>query len=370
MSGAETWIASTEALARAATTVGAGPLALDTEADSFHHYREKVCLVQLSFHGADRLVDTLAGVDLAPLASLLADRSVRKILHGADYDLRLLAREHGITIAGLYDTMIAARLGGARSFGLAALLERHFGVVLDKRLQRADWSIRPLPEAMLDYAMLDTRYLEGLAGLLDERLAELGRRGWAEEEFVRLEGVRWTTPEPADAEAFRRVKGSGSLDGRGLALLRELFALRDASARERDVAPFRVAHDELLLRIARAAAAGRVATREFPAGWSGARAARWREAVERGLAVAGDRLPGRAERRSRRPPPERERRLRALKAERDRLAAALDIEPSVLAPHSLVERAVEEIERGADPAALPEMRRWQAAVLGPLLARG
>ena len=198
-SGSIAWIRETGNLSDTLAAVGAGPLALDTEADSLHHYPEKVCLVQLTFGGADHLVDPLAGVDLAPLGRILADRAVTKILHGSDYDLRVLHRDFGLELVGLFDTMIAARLTGERSFGLAALLETHFGIKLEKKFQRADWSLRPLTAEMESYAALDTRHLEALAGRLGEQLEQLGRTAWAEEEFRALEGVRWSAPDPEDA---------------------------------------------------------------------------------------------------------------------------------------------------------------------------
>src|SRR4029079_2620570 len=150
--------------------------------------------------------DPLVGVSLEPLRPLLQDRGVAKVMHGADYDLRLLARDHAVDVAGVFDTMIAARLTGERAFGLAALLEKHLGVRLDKSHQRADWSRRPLPPAMAAYAVEDTRHLAELGTRLRARLAELSRLSWAEEEFRRLEGVRWA--ESAEPEPWRKIKGA------------------------------------------------------------------------------------------------------------------------------------------------------------------
>ena len=126
------WIERNPELQAVVEEIGGGPLAVDTEADSFHHYREKICLIQLSYRESTALVDPLSGLDPSPLKPVLSDRAVRKVLHGADYDLRLLARDFGIEVAGLFDTMIAARLVGERAFGLAALLETRLGVRLDK----------------------------------------------------------------------------------------------------------------------------------------------------------------------------------------------------------------------------------------------
>src|SRR5262245_9489536 len=244
------WIDTTEGLTEFARDVGSGPLAVDTEADSFHHYREKVCLVQLSASGRNALVDPLSSVDLRSLKPLLEDRSVPKLLHGADYDIRLLTRDYGLAISGVFDTMVAARLLGEEALGLAALLAKHLGVVLDKSHQRADWSKRPLPEAMRSYAVLDTCHLEALALILRERLEGQGRRAWMREECERLEAVRWRDRRDDDPEGYRRTKGAAKLDRAGLAVLREAWLWRDALARQRDRPLFKILRDETLLAIA------------------------------------------------------------------------------------------------------------------------
>jgi ribonuclease D len=362
------WIRETSVLRSHLGQVGRGPLSLDTEADSLHHYPEKVCLVQLSFGGADRLVDPLAGVDLSQLQTVLADPGVRKILHGADYDLRILHRDFGLTIAGLFDTMVAARLTGEREFGLAVLLGKHFGVELDKRHQRADWSQRPLPEALAAYAALDTRHLAELADLFEERLRELGRTAWAAEEFGRLEGVRWN--ERTDSDAFRRVKGSAGLSPRQLAVLRELVGFREQEARRRDRPPFRIARDEVLLAVVRSdprSPAELARIPGFPRPWSQPRAAQQLlDVVRRALALPDSQLPE-VRRRRRRPNAAFERRLREVMAHRDRLAQELDLEASIVASRGALEEALREPGLGDDAGA--GLRRWQAALLRPELER-
>lgn len=362
------WITETARLEALVRQVGRGPVALDTEADSLHHYPEKVCLVQLHFGGAPYLLDPLAGLDLAALGPLLADRGVLKIFHGADYDLRVLQRDFGLEVRGLFDTMVAARLVGERAFGLAALLERHFGVHLDKSHQRADWSRRPLPPAMILYAALDTRYLEDLAGKLTGELERLGRTRWAEEEFRRLETVRWND-EP-DAEAYRRIKGSARLGRRGLAALKELVACREAEARRRGRPPFKVLSNDALLRVAGELPASESELDGLPTAWRSGRLARsLLAAVRAARELPETELP---ELRSGRRPAKnavREARLRRLRRERDALAASLGIESSVLAPRSVLERAVDALEAGQRPEDVPDLRVWQAGLLGPVFAR-
>jgi len=366
------WVDRTEDLAEVAAGIPPGPLGVDSEADSFHHYREKVCLIQLSFGQTDVLVDTLSGIDLSILGGVLRDGAVRKILHGADYDVRMLERDCGLTLRGLFDTMVAARLVGERAFGLSALLDKYLGVKLDKRHQRADWSVRPMPPELVRYAALDTRHLAALADLLEARLVELGRGAWAEEEFRRLERLRWDG-DRRDGEAWLRVKGIGALTPRQLAVVRELAELRERSARDRDVPPFRVMRDEVLVAAARHATSepGRavIETPGLPRAWRrGGRARAILEAVERGLRLDARMCPQpprreRPPRRSRR----EEARLRRMGRERDRIAAALGLEPAVVAPRALLERLLAQLEAGEPLEALAELRGWQLRLLGPVI---
>ena len=181
-------------------------VAVDTEADSLHSYFDKVCLIQISIPGEDLIIDPLAKIDLSALGPILSNPQILKVLHGADYDLRILNRDFGFVISNLIDTMICAQLLGYEQFGLAALLERHFGFRVDKVHQRADWAMRPLPPDMLDYAATDTRHLLELFGKLRAELEPLGRWEWAREEFSRLEAVRFKDKEDEETEPFRRLK--------------------------------------------------------------------------------------------------------------------------------------------------------------------
>lgn len=369
MEATHRWIDEDASLREVAAAVGRGPLALDTEADSFHHYRDKVCLIQLAFRGTSVLVDPLAGADIGALQAVLEDPSLPKLLHGADYDIRILHRDFGIGLRGIFDTMVAARLCGDSAVGLGALLDRYLGVKLDKAHQRADWSQRPLPPALLDYAVADTSHLEELAGVFAERLRALGRLAWAEEEFLRLETVRWKSPEDADPEPFRRVKGSAKLDPRGLAVLRAIWTWRDATARERDRPPFRVLRDEVVLAIVRGAPESREALGAiagFPAPLQRGRSAeaileRVREA--RGLPL--EQCPA--------PAAELQRRDRsldeavaALRKGRDAIAQELGLDPAMVASRSLLEAIVERARAGLPAEGLPELRSWQKDLLRPL----
>jgi ribonuclease D len=366
------WIESTAALSAWVGGIREGPLAVDTEADSFHHYREKVCLVQLSAGDSHALVDPLSSTDLGVLRAPLADRAIRKILHGADYDIRLLTRDFGLAIAGLTDTMIAARLTGEPALGLAALLLKHVGVTLNKAHQKADWSRRPLPAALREYAVDDTRHLAALAAILDARLADLGRSAWMREECERLEQVRWRERRDDDPEPFRHVRGARSLDRSGLAVLRELWGWRDATARKRDRPHFRVLHDDTLLALAkgRPATIGDLAhTTGFPDSLvRSPSASDVLAAVGRGVACPEPLQPEVQIAVRDRLLPAVEARIALIKTRRDDLARELALDPSVLATRGVVEELAKRWEAGDDPWQVPEMRRWQAELLRPALA--
>jgi ribonuclease D len=224
-----------------------GRLALDCEAAGFHRYTDRLCLVQVSTPEETLLFDPLVTDPSTALRPPLEDPETLVVMHGADYDLRLLDRDLGIRVRGLFDTQVAASLLGAPSLGLAALLETHLGVSLSKEHQRADWARRPLPEAYLEYAAADTQHLLELADLLQAALREAGREEWAREEFRLLEEIRW---EEDDADPVTRVKGARALPPGQLAALRAAVAWRNRLAKEMDRAPFRVVGDQALLTVA------------------------------------------------------------------------------------------------------------------------
>src|SRR4051812_47425218 len=221
-------------------------LAVDTEAASFHRFRDRVYLLQLSSRQETAIVDPLAVSNLNSFGAVLADPAIEIVFHDADYDLRLLGQEYGFRATNLFDTRIAAQLLNEPGVGLAALLEKYLGVRLDKRYQRADWSARPLTPEMLDYAAADTRYLPELRDLLREQLVQRGRWEWAEEEFAILSANPRAASEP-DEPAYLRIKGAKALGRRGLAVLRELVQWREDLARRSDRAAFRIFYNEPML---------------------------------------------------------------------------------------------------------------------------
>lgn len=342
-------------------------LAVDTEAASFHRFVDRIYLIQLSTRRETAIIDPLTVGDVAGLGKLIADPGVEVVFHDADYDLRILDRDYGVRAKRLFDTRVAAQLLGEPAIGLAALLEKHLGVKLDKKYQRADWSRRPLPREMLDYAATDTRHLPALRDTLRGQLEAASRLSWAEEEFARMERLRWM-PLSANGDSYLRVKGARALSRRGLALLKELVHWRDDVAKELDRASFRVISNEALLALAAQAPRTReelVKTPGISERLLAQRAGALLGAIERGLALPDKDLPRfpRGERRA--PDPEFDTRVARLKAVRNSAAERLELDPGVLCPKG----ALEAVARGMpkSPAALkeiPEMRKWQAEVLG------
>jgi ribonuclease D len=225
-------------------------LGIDTESDSFHHYQEKVCLVQISDDEADFVIDPLSIDDMSPLGDLMADPNTVKIFHGADYDVVSLKRDYGYRFSNLFDTMIASQFLGLPRIGLADLIGQYFGHVIDKRYQRHDWAARPLEFEHLEYARGDTHWLPALREILSSKLQRAGRLRPVLEECKMMEGREWQgrVHDPAD---FLRVKGSRQLDEPGQRVLRALYAYRDQEAASMDRPAFKVIPDPVLLDIAR-----------------------------------------------------------------------------------------------------------------------
>ncbi len=342
-------------------------LAVDTEAASFHRHLDRIYLIQISSREATAVVDPLAVTDLRLLGEVLADPSIEIIFHDADYDLRILNRDYGFQAANLFDTRIAAQLLNEPGIGLAALLEKYLGVTLDKKFQRADWSLRPLLPGMLEYAAGDTHHLATLRDILREKLQTAGRWTWAEEEFTLLEGVRWTPPGPAE-EAYLRMKGSRALKGRALLVLKEVYSWREALASRLDRAQFRVLGNDVLLGLAERPPAdvqGLKTVKGISTDFVTKRGPDLFAAIQRGLEAPAASIP--VFERSRRPPrdPEFDAALERLKVVRNQAATRLDLAPGVLCPNGALEaiarakpKSVEEIQR------LPEIRRWQAGAIG------
>ncbi|HYW32483.1 MAG TPA: HRDC domain-containing protein [Gemmatimonas sp.] len=341
-------------------------IALDTEGASFHKFVDRIYLLQLSTAQHEAVIDPLPIGTPERLGTLLEDRAVEVVLHDADYDLRLLHQDYGWRVTHLFDTRVAAQLLGIRAFGLAALLEQFFGLKLDKKHQRADWSMRPLTADMLDYAAQDTRHLLGLRDRLRAELEKKGRMHWAQEEFQRAEGTQWDVELPDTS--FLRLKGARDLTRRELARLRELVRWRDGIAAELDRATFRVAGNEVLFDLSRAAPLtreGLFAVKGFPRGMSEARVAEAIAAIGRGNLVPDADLPRFAKSVRWDRDPDFDDRVARLKSFRDTAAVKLDLDPGVLCSRDRMEAVARRSPTTLDELLeVTELRRWQAEVLG------
>ena len=340
-------------------------IALDTEGASFHRFVDRIYLLQLSTRQHHAVIDPLPIGVPSGLGALLEDPSVEIVFHDADYDLRLLQQDYGWQVRTIFDTRIAAQLLGYTAFGLAALLERFFEVKLDKKHQRADWSMRPLTEGMLDYAAQDTRHLLQLKDKLAAELERTGRTAWAREEFSLLEGTRWQDEAPG--MSYLRVKGARDLNRRELAVLRELVPWRDAVAGSLDRATFRVLGNEQLLDIARTQPRTKEAlakVKGMPRAVLEQRGEELLDAVTRALAVPEAELPKfpRAARWDR--DAEFDARVSALKTARDAAAKRLQLDPGVLCSRDRLEAVARRNPATAEEVAeVNELRRWQVAEL-------
>lgn len=340
-------------------------IAVDMEADSLHSYREKVCLLQFSTPDRTVLVDPLAGADLAPLGPVMADGSIRKIFHAADYDIRCIHRDFSWEVQGLFDTMIACQFLGEEKVGLADALKKYVGAELDKQHQRADWSIRPLPEPMIRYAAEDTRHLHRLSGLLEQRLREKDRLFWVAEEFGLLEKVRHSEGQ---GPLFLRAKGAGTLDRRQLASLEALLQWREEEARRRDRPPFKVVGNQTLLELARSAPRtlrGLLGIEGLSPRLVDRYGRQLLHAVESALALPEEALPHYPRTVRRAKDPNADRLLALLKKWRRKAAENLEMAPGVLINNAVLEelsrscpRTPEELE------SVPGMKDWQRRVLG------
>ena len=342
-------------------------LAVDTEAASFHRYLDRVYLLQISSRAETAVVDPLATGGLGPIGELLAHPAIEIIFHDADYDLRLLHREYGFTAQNLFDTRIAAQLLNEPGIGLAALLEKYVGVKLDKRFQRADWSARPLSPEMLSYAASDTHHLPQLRDILRDRLIERGRMGWAQEEFALLEDIRPAAADQAEP-GWLRLKGAKALRGRELAILREVWEWREATARRADKATFRILNNEPMLAMAKNPPTEVAALKTIPGVSSDQAERRGRDllaAVKRGLELPDGDLPRLARPPRRAPDLAYEARLDRLKTARNLLALKYDLPPGVVCPNGTLE-AIARVDPKTpeELAAVAELRRWQLREFG------
>lgn len=343
-------------------------LACDLEADSMHHYREQVCLLQISTETENFIIDPLACPDLSPLVPIFADPAIVKIFHGADYDVRMLHRGFGIEINNLFDTMIACQFLGEPAVGLAAVLKKRFNVELDKRYQQADWSRRPLPPEMLDYAATDTSLLQSLYRQLAVELEEKGRLSWVLEECELLSRVR--TTERSDAPLAARFKGAARMRPQALAILEGVLRFRDEEAQKKDLPPFKIIGNDSVREIAERNPVS-VADLNGISGLSPKLLERYSrsilQAVRDGKKLPPAELPVFATKRKPERSHEQDDRLKKLKEWRTQKSAELGIDAGIMANNALLEELAELVSGSLEDYA--GFKEWQSAVFGAELQK-
>ncbi len=368
-SGDHSYIREPAALERLIRRVEDGDrIALDIEADSLHSYAEKVCLIQLSVGSGHFVVDPLSDLDLTGFAEALAEK--RLIVHGGDYDLRMLRAWQGFRPGDeVFDTMIAAQLLGIEQIGLAALVEKFLGIAMTKDSQKSDWSRRPLSEKQLRYAANDTRHLEELADHLHEELIRRGRVEWHRESCRAMVDASGRD-RPRDPRQAWRIKGAGRLTPRQLAYLREIGSWRDERARRADRPAFKVLGNRQLLELVQWAESHPDEPLDrgpkLPRDIVGSRRRALEHALDRAAAMTPAQWPERGRPPRVHPPPIDRRRIDALRNECARIAGELAIAPSTLAPKAALEAIVQRRPRTLDEImASGGLLCWQAELVGP-----
>ena len=349
-------------------------LAVDTEADSFYHYFDKTCLVQIGTSKHNYLIDPLAlggPAKLAPLAPIFSSPEIRVIFHAAEYDIYVLKRDCGFNFSNIFDTMISAQLLGYSSIGLAALIEHHFGVKVPKEEQRSDWSRRPMTERQLNYAAGDVIYLARLVKKVERELKKANRMSWAQEEFDTLCHREWPDRE-FDKQGYLRIKGIRKLDPKSLSVLRELFLMRDARARDIDRPPFKVLGNRTLLEIA-TTKPSRASQLSKIKGITDLLIRRMGDeilhAIQTGGAVDHPPIPKSTGNGRRRMDRKTERRVSILKTWRAEQSEKLGLDPGVLCPNASLEAiAWQNPEKGSDLGDVSELKGWFVREFGDEVA--
>ena len=344
-------------------------LAVDLEADSMFHYQEKVCLLQMAGNSENVVIDPLEVSDLSPLAPVFKNKAVCKVFHGSDYDVRSLYRDFSIEINNLFDTQLASMFMGERETSLGAVVSNRFGIQLDKRFQKKDWSQRPLPEGMIEYAASDVYHLIPLARMLMDELEQKGRLAWVKEECDYLSEVR--PVENGNDPLFLRFRGAGRLPRRNLAVLEGLLQYRRELAAKKDRPLFKVFSNTALLKIATEMA-------DSPQAMEAARCLSAKQIriygkplssiVKKTNALDEKDLPTYPRKRRPSVSPKVPERVKAIKAWRDRLAERMGLDSALLFNKALMTAIA--VKKPADIQGLRTVegiRNWQMKAFGEAL---
>ncbi len=347
-------------------------IAVDTEADSLHHYFQKVCLIQITANRKNWLVDPLAIVNLTPLVELF---SVRKLIfHGCDYDLRMLRSFNGFSPQKpVFDTMIASQLLGYSHVGLAALVEKFADVVLSKKGQKSDWSRRPLTPEQLTYAVEDTRYLEMIADLLEQELLGLGRLDWHKESCASVVSATVHTRE-IDSDKRWRIKGLKDFTRRQLAYVREFWHWREGIAQKADIPSFKIITNQKILDLSLWAdsSGDRSLTDSsaprLPRTFTERRRAALAEIILRVRQMSDDECPEFPKRMP--PPPDKKKEIDMLRAGCAKVAAGLELEPFIVAPRAALESIARNLPKNVtEVVESGYLLRWQTELLVEVIAK-
>jgi ribonuclease D len=350
---------------------GVDALAVDLEADSMFHFQEKVCLIQIAFNSRLFIVDPIRVMDLSPLKPIFENSRVKKVFHGSDYDIRSLFRDFNIVVHNLFDTELASRFLGFQQSGLDAMLQAFFQVKLEKKYQKKDWSVRPLPEAMVGYAAKDVRHLLPLAQRLEVLLARKNRLAWVREECDLLSNVR---PNETNAEPlFLSFKGAGRLPPQDLAVLEALLAWRKRTARKKDLPLFKIIGNNALLALVREkprTGEALEASRALSARQTDMYGRQVLNAVAKGLKTPVDRLPVYPRTRARRLPDSKIRIAKKLKHWKEKKAADLAIDPAlVLNKTQTMDIAGRSPATVQDLNSIASLKTWQVQTFGEEIIR-
>ena len=346
-------------------------VAVDLEADSMYHYKERVCLVQIAAEKLSVMVDPLMIKDLSLLKPLFSNPGIRKVFHGADYDIRSLYRDFNISVSHLFDTELASRFLGFKESGLQSVLKMFFNVDIDKKYQKKDWSKRPLSKEMTAYASTDVIYLLPLAEILIRQLNEIGRLDWVREECDDLAKVRPDLTETGPL--FSKFKGAGRLKSRSLAVLEALLQFRRKVAEEKDRPLFKIIGNDSIMKIATARPVS-LRRLKHTSTLSNRQMSMYGndviQAVAGALEIPDDELPVYLSKKPPVLPKGAPRRIKALKTWRASAARTLKIHPGMLCNNALITALAvnNPVEENALDA-IAGMKQWQKKVFGREILR-
>lgn len=351
-------------LSRAAVEISKeAAIGVDLESDSLFHYREKVCLLQISTAYKNIIIDPLSLKDLSILAPIFSNPKICKIFHGSDYDIRSLYRDFKIKVKALFDTQLASRFLGLSQTSLATLLKDRFDILIEKKYQRRDWSKRPLTEEMLIYAVKDTCHLLHLGRILEKELEEKGRLPWVMEECEILSKVR---PAPSNEEPlFMKFKGAGKLEPRSLAILEAVLQLREEVARLRDRPLFKVIGNEQILEIVKNRPLSKKDLHGLSPGQIKSMGSAILRRIQKAMSLSEEKLPVFPITKRRSPGARIARRIKILKEWRDQYADKLGLEKSLVCTNSQIQSLAL-----AGPVTLKQIkgiggiRDWQRKLFG------